>query len=92
MLAIPFNYEERGPEVAVMEYDSPTVSLTVNFYEKVKAVEWLLTKTHMKRLHNGQCDMDVQVIDDDGKILASSTHVVALIPKTKRLKKPNASL
>lgn len=68
------------------------MSLTVNFFEKIKNVEWLLTVARMQRLHNGRCDMDVQVIDDGGNIVATSTQVVSIIPRVREPRKMRAGL
>lgn len=76
----------------MLKFKIPTMSLTVNFYEKIKNVEWLLTVARMQRLHNGRCDMDVQVINDEGNIVATSTQVVAMIPRMEKPRKLKAGL
>lgn len=76
----------------MLKYKIPTMALTVTFYEKVTDVEWLLTVAHMQRLHNGRCDMGVQVINDGGNILATSTQVVAIIPRVEESRETRSYL
>ena len=46
-----------------------------------------MTRAAMNRLHNGRFDMDVQVFNDRGNVVATSTQVVAFIPRTDKVKR-----
>jgi hypothetical protein len=48
--------------------------------------EWILNRTVMHKLHNGRFDMDVQMIDDDGDLVATVRHSCSMFPH-KRGKK-----
>jgi acyl-CoA thioesterase len=83
---LPLNFEE-DTTLAASAYLMPSISFTFQFREKFSDAEWLMSRSTMKRLHNGRYDMDTQIIDDNGTIVASCLHTSALIPRNLGKKK-----
>lgn len=51
-----------------------------------------MTRTVMNRLHNGRFDLNVQILDDDGVIVATSAQAIAFTPRSRPSKKVKAEL
>jgi acyl-CoA thioesterase len=83
---LPLNFEE-DPAQAAFTYFMPSTSFTFQFREKFSDAEWLMSRSTMKRLHNGRYDMDTHIIDENGTIVASCLHTSALIPRNSGKKK-----
>ncbi|KAF4953806.1 hypothetical protein FSARC_12305 [Fusarium sarcochroum] len=81
---IPLNYGKEGLKEA-FDHKMPTISLTITFLSSIEKKEWLLTRTTMNRLHNGRFDMSTSIIDESGKVVATSTQLCAMIPRTRRV-------
>ncbi|KAF4463150.1 thioesterase-like superfamily domain-containing [Fusarium albosuccineum] len=80
--AIPANYAEEGLMVGA-RFRIPTTAIHIMFHSEVKDEEWLLTKSTMNRLHAGRFDMNIQIINDAGEIVASCVHLCSVIPQGK---------
>ncbi|KAF4946141.1 hypothetical protein FGADI_11419 [Fusarium gaditjirri] len=76
------NYAEKGMEAA-SEWGLPTTSLNIMFRSEVTPQDWLLTRTTMKRLHGGRFDMDIEILDENGQLLASCMQICSAIPLAK---------
>ncbi|KAG5750659.1 hypothetical protein H9Q69_007293 [Fusarium xylarioides] len=73
------NYTENGMEAA-SSWGIPTTALNIMFRSEVTPQDWLLTRTTMKRLHGGRFDMNVEILSEDGKLLASCVQICSVIP------------
>ncbi|CVL12433.1 uncharacterized protein FPRN_03639 [Fusarium proliferatum] len=78
------NYDENGMEAA-SSWGMPTTAMSIMFRSEVTSQDWLLTRTTMKRLHGGRFDMNIEILNEDGKLLASCVQICSVIP----LGKPN---
>lgn len=68
------NYQENALK-AVLNYEYPTVSMDFDFRaDPAGRKEWILNRTKMHKLQNGRFDMHVQMIDDDGDLVATVRH------------------
>ena len=70
----------------------PTVTLTIDIKKAlpVEGVDWLFSRVRAKQIRNGRMDLEVTILNEDGDILALSTHV-ALIVDAKRNMVRNAN-
>ncbi|KFA45805.1 hypothetical protein S40293_09721 [Stachybotrys chartarum IBT 40293] len=75
---IPYNHLKGG--LANSKYWLPSLSLNLHFRSNVKGKEWLLTRTDMRKLHNGRYDLNIQVLDEEGNIVATCVRTSAMIP------------
>ncbi|KAF4414745.1 thioesterase-like superfamily domain-containing [Fusarium acutatum] len=76
------NYAENGMEAA-SSWGMPTTALNIMFRSEVTPQDWLLTRTTMKRLHGGRFDMNIEILNEDGKLLASCAQICSVIPLGK---------
>ncbi|KAI1027513.1 hypothetical protein LB503_013460 [Fusarium chuoi] len=76
------NYDENGMEAA-SSWGMPTTAMSVMFRSEVTSQDWLLSRTTMKRLHGGRFDMNIEILDEDGKLLASCAQLCSVIPLGK---------
>ena len=68
-------------------YQMPTVSFKMDFRADVKGHEWLLTRTHMRWLSNGRFDENIEILDDNGGIVATCLQSMAIYPAGRGSKK-----
>ncbi|KAF5562242.1 thioesterase-like superfamily domain-containing protein [Fusarium phyllophilum] len=76
------NYTENGMEAA-SSWGIPTTALNIMFRSEVTRQDCLLTRTTMKRLHGGRFDMNIEILNEDGKLLASCVQICSVIPLEK---------
>lgn len=76
---MPLNYEDNALD-AVVKYQMPTISLQLNFLEDIRGEEWLLAKTEMRWLSGARFDSITEIIDDRGRIVATSQQLLAMLP------------
>ncbi|KAJ5982852.1 thioesterase-like superfamily-domain-containing protein [Penicillium waksmanii] len=80
--AIHMNYQDSALE-AVLHYDYPTVSMDLDFLkDPAGREEWLLMRTKMYKLQNGRFDMHVQIIDDDGDLVATAKQTCLVLKRS----------
>lgn len=65
-----------------MKWAFPTVCLSVDIREDPRGEEWLLQRTVMNDCHNGKYQLDVQIINERGKLVATSQHACLIIART----------
>ncbi|RFU34724.1 hypothetical protein B7463_g1663, partial [Scytalidium lignicola] len=85
------NYEKRGLQ-AVMKWATPTMCLNIDFKSECKGGEWLLQRTVMNECSNGRFDMDVKIINESGRLIATATHTTLIIPQPGRATKAGSVL
>ncbi|KAF4334381.1 thioesterase-like superfamily domain protein [Fusarium beomiforme] len=76
------NYAENGMEAA-SSWGLPTTTLNIMFRSEFTPVEWLLTRTTMNRLHGGRFDMNIEILNEHGQLLASCVQFCSAIPIRK---------
>ncbi|KAF5229588.1 hypothetical protein FANTH_14134 [Fusarium anthophilum] len=76
------NYAENGMEAA-SSWGIPTTALNIMFRSEVTPQDWLLTRTTMKRLYGGRFDMNIEILNEDGKLIASCVQICSVIPLGK---------
>ncbi|RMZ78219.1 hypothetical protein DV738_g4026, partial [Chaetothyriales sp. CBS 135597] len=64
-------------------YPTMTLNLDVKKVLPEEGVEWLFTRTKAKTIKNGRLDLDIEVWDDQGDLVATSSHS-SLIVDTSR--------
>ena len=64
-------------------YPTMTLNLDVKKLLPEEGVEWLFTRTKAKSIRNGRFDLDIEVWDAQGELVAISTHS-SLIVDTSR--------
>ncbi len=76
---LPLNYEADGLKAAV-RYQMPTLSLDIDFCSDIRAEKWLLTRTHMRWMHNDRFDENFEILDESGKIVATCKQSCVIFP------------
>ncbi|KAL9570103.1 hypothetical protein ACKAV7_005611 [Fusarium commune] len=76
------NYVENGMKAA-SSWGIPTTALNIMFRSEVTPQDWLLTRTTMTRLHGGRFDMNIEILDENGQLLASCMQMCSVIPLAK---------
>ena len=70
-----------------MKYQFPTISLSFDFRsDPAGKKEWILNRSTMHKLDNGRFDMHIQMIDDNGDLVATVRNSSLMFPH-KRGKK-----
>ena len=59
----------------------PTVTLNMDIKKLLpsEGVEWLFSRVRAKRIKDGRMDLEVTVLDEEGDIVALSTHVALIV-------------
>lgn len=72
-------------------YALSTLCLSVEF-KKIPHPDtrWVMTRSHSSKVSNGRYDVNVQIFDESGELLALSNHVVYIVP-LRPPPKPKAS-
>jgi acyl-CoA thioesterase len=71
----PAMFAMLGPSALAMH--APSLDLTVHFVEDTRR-EWLLTRARCRRARAGYATADIEVWDDEGRLLAFGAQVMAL--------------
>jgi hypothetical protein len=79
------NYE-KGALKGIFKWAFPTICLSLDIKEDPSGAEWLLQRTVMNKCNNGSFEMDVKIINEKGKLLATSKHACLMISRAP----PNA--
>lgn len=58
----------------------PTLSLSLEIKKDPKDSKWLFMKIRTHKILNGRFDQEVQVIDEEGDLVALSKHVSRAVP------------
>lgn len=62
-----------------------TLCLSVEFKENPRPdTQWVMTRSNSIKVSNGRYDVNLQILDEFGRILALSHHVVYILPLTLR--------
>ncbi|XEV01247.1 hypothetical protein FSHL1_006534 [Fusarium sambucinum] len=79
------NYTETGMKSAT-SWGIPTTALNIMFRSELSPQEWLLTRTTMNRVHGGRFDMNIEILNEEGEIVASCVQLCSTMP----IGKPNS--
>jgi acyl-CoA thioesterase len=83
--AIPLNYQPEGMK-SLIKFNVPSVSLTFDFVQDPAGQkEWILNRGTMNRLQNGRFDMDLLMIDEEGKLIAAIKHQSLMFERKRHL-------
>lgn len=65
----------------------PTVTLNIDFKKSLPAqgVDWLYSRVVMKSLRNGRMDIEVIIMDEQGEIVALSSHIGLVVPVERNI-------
>ncbi|KAH7260675.1 thioesterase-like superfamily-domain-containing protein [Fusarium redolens] len=85
------NYAENGMEAA-SSWGLPTTTLNIMFRCEITPQDWLLTRTTMKRIHGGRFDMNIEILNEHGQLLASCVQLCSVIPIGKSTSKTAGKL
>ena len=77
---IPLNYEKSALN-GIMKWAFPTVCLSLDIKGDPSGEEWLLQRSVMNECSNGRFEMDLKLITEKGKLLATSKHVCLMIAR-----------
>ena len=66
-----------------------TLCLSVEFKKNPSPdTQWVMTRSHSNKVSNGRYDVNLQILDESGDLLALSNHVVYILP----LRPPKAKM
>ncbi|KAB8067650.1 thioesterase-like superfamily-domain-containing protein [Aspergillus leporis] len=65
----------------------PTVTLNIDFKKRLPAqgAEWLYSRVHTKVVRDGRTDLNVEVLDEQGDVVALSTQVGLVLSASRNL-------
>lgn len=65
----------------------PTLVINIEFKKLLPAegVEWLFVRCRAKQIKNGRMDLDIVVLDEEGDIVALSSHVALIVNSDRQL-------
>ncbi|KAL2846462.1 thioesterase-like superfamily-domain-containing protein [Aspergillus pseudoustus] len=82
---IPINYQREGMK-SLIKFNVPSVSLTFDFVQDPAGQkEWILNRATMNRLQNGRFDMDLLMIDEEGRLVAAIKHQSLMFERKRHL-------
>lgn len=65
------NYQKSELD-GVLSFQYPTISMDFEFRsDPAGKMEWILNRAKTHKLHNGRYDMHIQMVDDDGDLVAT---------------------
>ena len=73
----------------------PTVSLNLDLKSRIppEGVEWLYSRVETKMLRNSRADLEVTVLDDKGRLVATSSQIALVVDASRNTKpRKNGSL
>ena len=70
-----------------VRYWYPTMTLNLDVKKQLpeEGVEWLFTRTRAKRIRNGRFDLDIEVWDAEGDLVALSTHSSLVVDSSRNV-------
>jgi acyl-CoA thioesterase FadM len=77
---------------AASSWGLPTTALNIMFRCEITPQDWLLTRTTMKRIHGGRFDMNIEILNEHGQLLASCVQLCSVIPIGKSTSKSAGKL
>jgi hypothetical protein len=78
-----------------MRWAFPTQCLSLDIKRNPGGEEWLLQRTVMNEYANGRFELDVKIIDERGRLVATSKHACLALPRigvTSKSRKDSAML
>lgn len=66
----------------------PTLLLNLDIKKSLpeEGVEWLFARVSTKQIKNGRMDIDLVIMDEEGDIVATSTHVALAVDVGRNMK------
>ncbi|OAQ65896.1 thioesterase-like superfamily domain-containing protein [Pochonia chlamydosporia 170] len=80
---LPLNFEKDGL-LAATRYQIATLSLHLEFRTPEVDEEWLISRTTMNKLQDGVFDMGIQIMNNQGDIIATCTQNWSMTPRKTR--------
>lgn len=69
-----------------LRYAISTLCLSIEFKKRPNPnTQWVMTRSNSSKVSNGRYDMNLQILDETGDILALSNHVVYVSELRQRL-------
>ncbi|KAL9598473.1 MAG: hypothetical protein Q9179_003896 [Wetmoreana sp. 5 TL-2023] len=67
----------------------PTIVLNLDVKKALpeEGVEWLFVRVRAKEIKNGRMDLEVVVLDEEGKLVAVSNHVCLILPSERNIER-----
>jgi acyl-CoA thioesterase len=88
---IPLNYQPEGMK-SLTKFNVPSVSLTFDFVkDPASQTEWILNRATMNRLQNGRFDMDLLMVDEEGRLIAAIKHQSLMFERKRHLERQTGS-
>ena len=78
---------ERKGKVAVFWYPTVLLNLDIKKALPPEGVEFLFVRARAKQIKNGRMDLEVTVLDQEGDLVAFSTHVCLILGSERNLKR-----
>jgi hypothetical protein len=78
---LPLNYEDDGL-AAMSKYQIATLSLRLEFRSSSLDEEWLASRSIMNKLQDGLFDMNIELFNVRGDLVATSTQTWSLRPSS----------
>lgn len=76
-------------ELATFWYPTVLLNLDVKKVLPTKGVDFLFVRVRAKQIKNGRMDLEVTILDEDGDLVALSTHVALVLGSERNLKRSN---
>ena len=77
---LPLHYEKNAL-AGIMKWAFPTVCLSLDIKRDPEGEEWLLQRTVMTYCDNGRFELDVKLLDEQGRLVATSKHSCLILPR-----------
>ncbi|KAE8145220.1 thioesterase-like superfamily-domain-containing protein [Aspergillus avenaceus] len=79
--------QSRDSSEASAKFWYPTVTLNIDFKKRLPArgVEWLYSRIHTKVVRDGRTDLNVEILDEAGEVVALSTQVGLVLSASRNL-------
>ena len=74
-------------EVATFWYPTLLLNLDIKKTLPSEGAEFLFVRTRSKKIESGRMDIELVIVDEDGDLVASSTHVVLILGTERNLKR-----
>ncbi|KAH8800653.1 thioesterase-like superfamily-domain-containing protein [Xylogone sp. PMI_703] len=80
---IPLNYEKSGTK-GIMKWAFPTICLSLDIWNDPTGEEWLLQRVIMNECKDGRFDMEVKIINEKGRLVATGQHTSLMVSRTSQ--------
>ena len=79
--------EQQMKQTATFWYPTLVLNLDIKKALPSEGAEFLFVRVRSKKIKNGRMDVDLVILDEDGDLIASSTHVVLILGSDRNLKR-----